>query len=86
MEDEVYQLLDEVDHGVWAKKSRQSKNNCLLGKKKCRLDVWLGLAEALNAIARLPLATFLEEINAFEAFQDVAFNDETGCALEAFVL
>jgi hypothetical protein len=85
VEDEVYQLLDEVDHGVWAKKSRQSKN-CLLGKDKCRLDVWLGLAETLNAIARFPLAPFLEEINAFEAFQDVAFNDETGGALEAFVL
>jgi hypothetical protein len=32
------------------------------------------------------LATLLEEIDALKAFQDVTFDDETGGALEAFVL
>ena len=70
---------------MWAKKSRQSKN-CLLVKEKGCLDVGLGFAKTLNAIAGFPLTALLEKINAFEAFEDVALNDETGGALEAFVL
>ena len=50
------------------------------------LDVRLGFAEALNAIARFPLAAFLQEVDAFETLQDVTLNNETGGTLEAFVL
>ena len=50
------------------------------------LDVRLGLAEALHAIAGFPLATFFQNINALKALQNIAFDDETGGALEAFVL
>jgi hypothetical protein len=50
------------------------------------LDVGLRLTETLHAIARLPLIALPEQINALKAFQDVAFDDETGGALEAFVL
>jgi hypothetical protein len=49
-------------------------------------NVGLGLAEALHAVADLPLAALLEQIDALEALQDVAFDDEAGGALEAFVL
>jgi hypothetical protein len=49
-------------------------------------DVGFGLAEALDAIARLPLAAFLEDFDALEPLQDVAFNDKARLALEAFVL
>jgi hypothetical protein len=49
-------------------------------------DVGLGLTETLHAIAGLPLAALLEEVNPFEALQDVALNDKTGGTLEAFVL
>lgn len=51
-----------------------------------RLDVRLGLAQTLNAVAGLPLATFLEQVHPLEAFEDVALNDDTGRALETFVL
>jgi hypothetical protein len=85
MDDEIDQFFNEVDHGVWAKKSRQLEN-CLPGKSRGGSDVGLGLAETLNAIASFPLAAFLEEVHALEAFEDVALNDETGSALEAFVL
>jgi hypothetical protein len=40
----------------------------------------------LDAIAGLPLTTLLEQVDAFETLEDVALNDETGGALEAFVL
>ena len=50
------------------------------------LDVGLGFAKALNSIAGLPLATFLQEVDAFETLQDVTLNYETGGTLEAFVL
>jgi hypothetical protein len=49
-------------------------------------NVGLGLLQADNAIAGFPLAAFLEDINAFEPLEDVAFNYEAGNALEAFVL
>jgi hypothetical protein len=50
------------------------------------LDVGLGLAEALDAIAGLPLATFPQDVDSLEALEDVAFDDEAGGALETFVL
>ena len=40
----------------------------------------------MHAIAGLPLAALFEEIDALETLQDVAFHDEAGDALEAFVL
>jgi hypothetical protein len=40
----------------------------------------------LDAIAGFPLTALLEEVDAFETLQYVTFNDETGCALETFVL
>jgi hypothetical protein len=49
-------------------------------------DVGLGLAETLHAIAGLPEAALPEQINALKTLQDVAFDDETGDALKAFVL
>jgi hypothetical protein len=54
--------------------------------KDVRLDVRLGLAEASDAIARFPLAALLEQVDALEALQDVAFNDEAIGALETFML
>jgi hypothetical protein len=71
--------------GLVQKKGRQRKLPA--GKKKRQnSDVGLGLAEAHHAIAFLPLAAFLEDLNALEALEDVAFNDEAVGALEAFVL
>lgn len=67
-------------------KKKQAVANCLPEMKCNRLDVRLGLAETLNAIAGFPLTALLEEVNPFETLQYVAFNDETGCALETFVL
>jgi hypothetical protein len=49
-------------------------------------DVRLGLAETLHAIARLPQAALPKQVDTLEAFQNVAFDDETGGALQAFVL
>jgi hypothetical protein len=48
-------------------------------------DIGLRLPESLDAIASLPLAALLEQLEAFEPFQDIALNDEAG-ALETFVL
>ena len=49
-------------------------------------DFRLGLLEADDAVAVLPLALLLQEIDALEALENVAFNDEAGNALETFVL
>jgi hypothetical protein len=49
-------------------------------------NVGLGLAQALDAVAGLPLAALFEQIDALEALQNVALNDETVGTLEAFVL
>jgi len=49
-------------------------------------DVGLGLAQALHAVAGLPLVALAEDLNALEALQDVAFDDEAGGPLETFVL
>ena len=51
-----------------------------------KLDVGFGLTQTLNAIALFPEATLLEERNALETLQNVAFQDDTGGTLEAFVL
>jgi hypothetical protein len=40
------------------------------------LDVGLGLAETLDAVAVLPLAALLEESDALEALEDIAFDDD----------
>jgi hypothetical protein len=62
-------------------KGRQSKLKRING-----LDVGLGLAQPLHAIASFPLATLFEQIDAFETLQNVALNDEAADTLEAFVL
>jgi hypothetical protein len=67
------------------KKGRQWKDCLPKGEREC-LNVGLGLAKALNAIARLPLTALFEQVDSLEAFEDVAFDDETGRALETFVL
>jgi hypothetical protein len=67
------------------KKGRQRKTACRKGESVSS-DVGLGLAETLHAIAGLPLTALLEQIDALEALQDVALDDETRGTLEAFVL
>ena len=52
---------------------------------KCS-DVGLGLAKTLHAIAGLPLSALPEQVHTLEAFENVTFDDETGRALETFVL
>jgi hypothetical protein len=49
-------------------------------------NVGLGLAQALDAVAGFPLAAFSEQVNALEALQDVALDDDTAGTLETFVL
>ena len=71
--------------GLGYKKGRQRKTACQK-RRGGELDVRLGLAEALHAVAGFPLATFFQNINALKALQNIAFDDETGGALEAFVL
>ena len=85
MDDEIDELLDEIDHGVRDKK-KQAVAKLPAKREMERLDVWLGLAQTLNAIAGFPLTALLEEVDAFETLQYVTFNDETGGALETFVL
>jgi hypothetical protein len=50
------------------------------------LGFGLGLAQAGDAVAFLPLTTLLEHGYALEALEDVALNDDAGGALETFVL
>jgi hypothetical protein len=50
------------------------------------LGVGGGLAETLNAVAFLPLAALAEKLDALEALEDVAFNDDSLGTLEAAVL
>jgi hypothetical protein len=71
-----------------AEKRAGGLKTCLPVKKTdiADLDVGLGLAKAGDALAFLPLAALLENGDAFEAFEDVALHDDTGGALEAFVL
>jgi hypothetical protein len=60
--------------------------NCLPKFGRAGSDVGLGLAQTRHAIAGFPLAALLENGDALEALQDVAFHDEAGDALETFVL
>ena len=53
---------------------------------KERSNVGLGLAQTLHAIACFPLAALFEQINALEALQDIALDNDTAGSLEAFVL
>jgi hypothetical protein len=53
---------------------KAGSGNCLPKTKRNRLDVGLGLAQTLHAIAGLPLAPLPEQVNALEALEDVAFN------------
>src|SRR5690349_10096715 len=69
----------------WAKKRQAANTACRKGTRNGS-DVGLGLAEALDAIAGLPQAALPQKIDPLEAFQDVAFDDETRGALKAFVL
>jgi hypothetical protein len=75
--------LDERGRWKW---KRQAAETACREKERQSLDVGLRLAETLDAVAGLPLTTFLENIDALKALQNVAFDDETGGALEAFVL
>ena len=50
------------------------------------LDVGLGLAETGDAVAFFPLATLFQDGDALEALEDVAFDDDAGGTLEAFML
>lgn len=54
--------------------------------KSANSDVGLRLAQALHAVARLPLAALLQKIQTLEALEDIAFDHDTGGALETFVL
>jgi len=66
---------------------KAGSESCLRKEERpANSDVRLGLAETLNAIAGFPLATFAEDLDALEALQDVTLNNQTGDALEAFVL
>ena len=67
------------------KKGRQRKLPAGKGRR-LNSDVGLGLAETLHAIAGLPEAALLKQVDPLETLQDVAFDDETGDALKAFVL
>ena len=49
-------------------------------------DVTVDPAETGDAIASFPLTALLEQVDALEALQDVAFDDEAVGALETFML
>jgi hypothetical protein len=49
-------------------------------------NVGLGLAQALDAVTGFPLAALPEQVDALEALEDVAFDDDTAGTLETFVL
>jgi hypothetical protein len=93
MKDEIDELLDQVDHEVGGsaveagrtKKRQAARTACRKGAT-VESDVGLGLAETLHAIAGLPEAALLEQVDPLETLQDVAFDHETGDALKAFVL
>jgi hypothetical protein len=55
-------------------------------KGKDALDVGLGLAETLDAVARFPLTTLFEQVDALETLQNIALNDEAVGPLETLVL
>jgi hypothetical protein len=67
-------------------KKKAGSGSCLPKGEETYSDVGLRLAQALDAVAGLPLAALPQEVNAFEALEDVAFNNETGDTLETFML
>jgi hypothetical protein len=74
-------------HAKKSDKKKAGSGDCLPKKRmKVGLNVGLGLAEALHAVARLPLIALPKQVDALKALQDVAFDDEAGGALKAFVL
>jgi hypothetical protein len=72
--------------GAGQAKKRQAAETACREREWVALDVGLGLAKPLHAVAGLPLTALLQEVYALEALQNVAFNDEAGGALETFVL
>ena len=50
------------------------------------LDFRFGLTQTGNAIAFFPLTTLLEDGNAFKTLENITFDDDSGGALETFVL
>jgi len=69
-----------------AGKKKAGSVNCLPGEGDDGSDVGFGLAQTLHAVAGFPLAALLQDVDALEALEDVAFDDEAGSALETFVL
>ena len=51
-----------------------------------KLRFRLGLAEARNAVAFLPLTTFLQEFSAFKTLEYVAFAAQSGGRAQAAML
>jgi hypothetical protein len=69
-----------------AGKKKAGSGDCLPERGGGGSDVGLRLAQALDPVTRLPLVALAQELNALEALEDVAFDDEAGGALETFVL
>jgi hypothetical protein len=67
-------------------KGQAIETACPVEKVNVGLDVRLGLAETLHAVASLPEAAFLEQVNPLEALQYVALNDDATGTLETFML
>jgi hypothetical protein len=69
------------------KNKKAGSDHCLLMITEGRAsDVGLGLAQTLDAVAFLPLASLLEQVHALEALEDVAFDRAGGGIFEAGVL
>jgi hypothetical protein len=73
---------------IQAQKRQAVRNTACLRLERVNngLDVGLGLAQALDAVARFPLAALFEEIDALETLQDVAFDDDAAGTLETLML
>jgi len=70
----------------WNKKRQAVLTACLKSKKGIGSDVGLGFAKSRDAITGFPLAPLAKSLDALEALEDVAFDDEAVGALETFVL
>jgi hypothetical protein len=71
---------------MFKQKGQVDMRTCPGGTLAGRSDVRLGLAEPHYAVAGLPLAALLEQIDALEALEDVAFDDEAAAGFQAVVL
>jgi hypothetical protein len=76
----------KTDGAGAADKKKAGSVNCLPEEGGDGSDVGLGLAQTLHTVAGLPLTALFQEVDALEALEDVAFDDEAGSALETFVL